>query len=73
MSVFLQIPKDTLDNRYGSVSRTSSGRSQTRPMYISVPEEFEEDEELDDFVDVVNAKAQTGIGKKVRNELSWWD
>ena len=65
MSVFLQIPKDTLDNRYGSVSRTSSGRSQTRPMYIVEPEESEEDEELDDFVDLVNAKAQAGIEKKI--------
>ena len=66
MSVFLQIPKDTLTGHgYGSISKTVSGRGRTRPMYITEPEEFEEDEELDDFVDTVNAKAQKGIEKKL--------
>lgn len=72
--MFLQIPLDPLTNRYGSITKTSSGRSETRPVYLGYEarheddlgdDEEEEDEELDSFVNTINNKTQKGIERKL--------
>ncbi len=65
MTNFLLTPYDPRTGRYGSISKSVSGRGSTRPLYIKHPEQEEDTEEdidLDLMSDEVLAKIEKRLG-----------